>query len=259
MHIEVLVLFCALTFKTVSLTMISKSVVLDKKTDFFWKYNITNYVGKICYNKEAILFDSYEGRAEVFGQNFSLVLKNVKHSDCGDYAAVVVGGQEQSIAEYKVIVQDPVSRAELTVDHLSSSSDSCNLTVTCSTLEFNISSIFRCDAQNCLQVEEKSLNVSKYFYSLTVYLQQDTIFCNHSNKVSWKANKKVIKPYCETKSGKTISKLSPPADMSPNFFLSFFGTSIFLYKRNKEKLRLHETTDISIVIYLRLAGKRPNM
>uniref|UniRef100_A0A3Q2WK02 Immunoglobulin subtype domain-containing protein n=1 Tax=Haplochromis burtoni TaxID=8153 RepID=A0A3Q2WK02_HAPBU len=160
---------------------VKKSVVLDKKTDFFWKYNITNYVGKISYYKEAILFDSYEGRAEVFGQNFSLVLKNVKHSDCGDYAAVVVGGQEQSIAEYKVIVQDPVSRAELTVDHLSSSSDSCNLTVTCSTLEFNISSIFRCDAQNCLQVEEKSLN-------------QDTIFCNHSNKVSWKANKKVIKP-----------------------------------------------------------------
>ncbi|XP_042075002.1 uncharacterized protein LOC121814217 [Haplochromis burtoni] len=180
---------------------VKKSVVLDKKTDFFWKYNITNYVGKISYYKEAILFDSYEGRAEVFGQNFSLVLKNVKHSDCGDYAAVVVGGQEQSIAEYKVIVQDPVSRAELTVDHLSSSSDSCNLTVTCSTLEFNISSIFRCDAQNCLQVEEKSLNVSKYFSSLTVYLQQDTIFCNHSNKVSWKANKKVIKPYCETKSG----------------------------------------------------------
>nr|XP_023010799.2 uncharacterized protein LOC111501515 [Maylandia zebra] len=180
---------------------VKKSVVLDKKTDFFWKYNITNYVGKISYNKEAILFDSYEGRAEVFGRNFSLVLKNVKHSDCGDYTAVVVGGQEQSIAEYKVIVQDPVSRAELTVDHLSSSSDSCNLTVTCSTVEFNISSIFRCDAQNCLQVEEKSLNVSKYFYSLIVYLQQDTIFCNHSNKVSWKANKKVIKPYCERKSG----------------------------------------------------------
>ncbi|XP_026005756.1 uncharacterized protein LOC113010764 [Astatotilapia calliptera] len=180
---------------------VKKSVVLDKKTDFFWKYNITNYVGKISYNKEAILFDSYEGRAEVFGRNFSLVLKNVKHSDSGDYAAVVVGGQEQSIAEYKVIVQDPVSRAELTVDHLSSSSDSCNLTVTCSTVEFNISSIFRCDAQNCLQVEEKSLNVSKYFYSLIVYLQQDTIFCNHSNKVSWKANKKVIKPYCERKSG----------------------------------------------------------
>uniref|UniRef100_A0A668VZV0 Immunoglobulin subtype domain-containing protein n=1 Tax=Oreochromis aureus TaxID=47969 RepID=A0A668VZV0_OREAU len=160
---------------------VKKSVVLDKKTDIFWKYNITNYVGKLSYNKEAILFDSYEERAEVFGRNFSLVLKNVKHSDSGYYTAVV-----------KVIVQDPVSRAELTVDHLSSSSDSCNLTVTCSTVDLNISSTFRCDAQNCLQVEEKSLN-------------QDTIFCNHSNKVSWKANKTVIKPYCERKSGKTIS------------------------------------------------------
>ncbi|XP_063317129.1 uncharacterized protein LOC134616305 [Pelmatolapia mariae] len=179
---------------------VKKSVVLDKKTDFFWKFNTTNYVGKLSYNNEAVLFDSYEGRAEVFGRNFSLVLKNIQHSDSGYYTAVVVGGQEQSIAEYKVIVQDPVSRAELTVDHLSSTSDSCNLTVTCSTVEFNISSTFRCDAQNCLQVEEKSLNVSKYFSSLIVYLQQDTIFCNHSNKVSWKANKKVIKLYCEIKS-----------------------------------------------------------
>ncbi|CAI5640401.1 uncharacterized protein LOC112842779 [Oreochromis niloticus] len=180
---------------------VKKSVVLDKKTDFFWKFNTTNYVGKLSYNKEAVVFDGYEERAEVFGQNFSLVLKNVKHSDSGDYTAVVVGGQEQSIAEYKVIVQDPVSHADLTVDHLSSSSDSCNLTVTCSTVDFNISSTFRCDAQNCLQVEEKSLKVSKYFSSLIVYLQQDTIFCNHSNKVSWKANKTVIKPYCERKSG----------------------------------------------------------
>ncbi|KAL3988862.1 hypothetical protein ACER0C_013180 [Sarotherodon galilaeus] len=53
----------------------------------------------------AVVFDGYEERAEVFGQNFSLVLKNIKHSDSGDYTAVVVGGQEQSIAEYKVIVQ----------------------------------------------------------------------------------------------------------------------------------------------------------
>uniref|UniRef100_A0AAZ1XIP5 Immunoglobulin subtype domain-containing protein n=1 Tax=Oreochromis aureus TaxID=47969 RepID=A0AAZ1XIP5_OREAU len=197
---------------------VKKSVVLDKKTDIFWKYNITNYVGKLSYNKEAILFDSYEERAEVFGRNFSLVLKNVKHSDSGYYTAVV-----------KVIVQDPVSRAELTVDHLSSSSDSCNLTVTCSTVDLNISSTFRCDAQNCLQVEEKSLNVSKYFSSLIVYLQQDTIFCNHSNKVSWKANKTVIKPYCERKSGKTISKLSPPTDMPPNTVVFSVGLIIMVF------------------------------
>ncbi|XP_063318308.1 T-lymphocyte surface antigen Ly-9-like [Pelmatolapia mariae] len=178
-----------------------KSVELDKKTDFFWRFNTTNYVGKISYNKEVVLFDGYEGRVEVFGQNYSLLLKNVQHSDSGDYTAVVVGGQEQRVAQYKVIVQDPVSPVNLTVDSVSSGSGSCNLIVTCSTVDSQISSIFTCDAQNCSLVDRGSFKTQTYSSNLTVYLQQDSIVCNHSNQVSVKQTKEEIKLYCKEKPG----------------------------------------------------------
>ncbi|XP_025756440.1 SLAM family member 5 isoform X2 [Oreochromis niloticus] len=177
---------------------VEKPVVLDKKTDFFWRFNTTNYVGKISYNKEIVLFDGYEGRADVFGHNYSLVLKNVQHNDSGDYTAVVTGGKEQRPAEYKVIVQDPVSPVNLTLT--SSSSDSCNLTVTCTIVDLNISRTFRCDAHNCSLLEE-NLSTTDMCSSLIVYLQQDTVFCNHSNEVSWKKSTKVLKSQCDTKSG----------------------------------------------------------
>uniref|UniRef100_I3KD71 Immunoglobulin subtype domain-containing protein n=1 Tax=Oreochromis niloticus TaxID=8128 RepID=I3KD71_ORENI len=166
---------------------IKKSVVLDKKTVLFWKFNETNNVARYGFNNDPVVFDKYEGRVEVFGQNYSLLLKNVQHSDSGDYTAVVVQGKDQNV----VIVQ--VAPADLTVDPVSTSSDSCNLTVTCSTVDFNISSSFRCD--------EKDVKATKTFSSLSVYLQHDTIFCNHSNQVSWNQTMKVLKSDCETKTG----------------------------------------------------------
>ncbi|XP_005918152.1 uncharacterized protein LOC102304530 [Haplochromis burtoni] len=177
---------------------VEKPVKLDKKTDFFWKFNTNNYVGKISYNKESVLFDSYEVRADFFGQNYSLVLKNVKHNDSGDYTAVVTGGKEQRVGEIKVIVQDPVSPVNLTLT--SSSSDSCNLTVTCTIVDLNISRTFRCDAHNCSLLEENP-STTDMLSSLIVYLQQDTVFCNHSNEVSWKNSMMVLKSQCDTKSG----------------------------------------------------------
>ncbi|KAL3988868.1 hypothetical protein ACER0C_013186 [Sarotherodon galilaeus] len=178
-----------------------KLVKLDKKTDLFWKCNSSNNIAKCVFNRDPVVFDKYAGRAELFGPNCSLKLKKVQHSDSGDYKAVVVGGREQTVAEYKVIVQDPVTPAKLTVESVSNSSDSCNLTVTCSTVDFNISSSFRCDGKICSHAEEKDLKATKIFSSLSVYLHQDTIFCNHSNKVSWNQTMKVLKSYCETETG----------------------------------------------------------
>uniref|UniRef100_A0AAZ1XUZ4 Immunoglobulin subtype domain-containing protein n=1 Tax=Oreochromis aureus TaxID=47969 RepID=A0AAZ1XUZ4_OREAU len=181
---------------------VEKPVVLDKKSDFFWRFNTTSYVGKISYNKEAVLFDSYEGRADAFGHNYSLVLKNVKHDDSGDYTAVVTGGKEQRPAEYKVIVQAYICVNSIHTFNLtltSSSSDSCNLTVTCTIVELNISRTFRCDAHNCSLLEE-NLSTTDMFSSLIVYLQQDTVFCNHSNDVSWKNSTMVLKSQCDMKS-----------------------------------------------------------
>ncbi|XP_026006547.1 uncharacterized protein LOC113011287 isoform X1 [Astatotilapia calliptera] len=176
---------------------IGRSVVLDKKTDLIWKFNKTNNVAKCAFNNDPVVFDKYEGRAELFRQNYSLLLKNVQHSDSGDYTALMVSNVDQKVAEYKVIVQDAVSPVDLTVDSVSGSSDSCNLTVTCSTVDSQISSIFTCDAQNCSQVEENSLKTPDYYSSLIVYLHGDFIICNHSNKVSWTDSK--TKHYCDTR------------------------------------------------------------
>nr|XP_024661841.1 uncharacterized protein LOC111501528 [Maylandia zebra] len=181
-----------------------KPFKLEEQTDLFWRFNSSNNIAKCVFNKDPVVYIKYAGKAEVFGQNYSLKLKNVQHSDSGDYKAVVVSEQEQRVAEYKVIVQDPVTAAKLTVESVSKSSDSCNLTVTCSTVDFNISSSFRCDGKICSHAEEKDLKATKEFSSLSVYLQQDTIYCNHSNQVSWNQTMKVLKSYCETETGISI-------------------------------------------------------
>uniref|UniRef100_I3KD70 Immunoglobulin subtype domain-containing protein n=1 Tax=Oreochromis niloticus TaxID=8128 RepID=I3KD70_ORENI len=170
-----------------------KLVKLDKQTDVFsWKFNSSTNIVKCVLNSDPAVLEKYEGRAELFRQNYSLLLKNVQHSDSGDYTAVVSGDQDQRVAEYKVIVQDPVTPADLTVESVSNSSDSCNLTVTCSTVDFNISSSFRCDGKICSHAGEKDVKATKTFSSLSVYLQHDTIFCNHSNQVSWNQTMKVF-------------------------------------------------------------------
>uniref|UniRef100_A0A668W1D9 Immunoglobulin subtype domain-containing protein n=1 Tax=Oreochromis aureus TaxID=47969 RepID=A0A668W1D9_OREAU len=181
-----------------------KPVKLDEHTDLFWRFNSSNNIAKCVFNNDPVVYKKYAGRAEVFGPNYSLKLKKVQHSDSGDYTAVVVSELEQRVAECKVIVQDSVTPAQLTVESVSNSSDSCNLTVTCSTVDFNISSSFRCDGKICSHAGEKDLKATKKCSSLSVYLQQDTIFCNHSNKVSWNQTMKVLKSYCETETGISI-------------------------------------------------------
>ncbi|XP_026005289.1 uncharacterized protein LOC113010454 isoform X2 [Astatotilapia calliptera] len=144
---------------------------LVKQTDVFsWKFNSNANIVKHVLNSEPDVSDNYKGRVESFGPSYSLLLKNVQHSDSGDYTAIVSVQSDKKVAEYKVIVQDPVTPADLTVHLVSNNSDSCNLTVTCSTVDYNISSSF-------------------------------------SNQVSWNQTMKVLKSYCDIKtdsSGATI-------------------------------------------------------
>ncbi|XP_039870506.1 uncharacterized protein LOC120723222 [Simochromis diagramma] len=199
---------------------IGRSVVLDKKTDFFWKFNKTNNVAKCAFNNDPVVFDNYEGRAVLFGQNDSLLVKNVQHNDSGDYTALMVSNKDQKVAEYKVIIQDPVSPVNLTVDSVSGSSVSCVLAVTCSTVDSSIHHSFRCDDKNCSQVKERTFKPTNYSSSLIVYLQQDFILCNHSNQVSWEYNK--IKFDCKANtvhSRATLIQISTSVDL---FLLSVF-------------------------------------
>uniref|UniRef100_A0A3Q4HWA9 Immunoglobulin subtype domain-containing protein n=1 Tax=Neolamprologus brichardi TaxID=32507 RepID=A0A3Q4HWA9_NEOBR len=196
-----------------------KPVKLDKKTDFFWKFNTSNYVGKISYNKESVLFESYEVRADFFGQNYSLVLKNVKHNDSGYYTAVVTGGKEFIFVIFISNI-DTAYIFDLTVDSVSASSESCVLAVNCSTVDSSIHHSFRCDDKNCSQVKEKTFKPTNYSSSIIVYLQQDFILCNHSNQVSWEYNK--IKFDCKTITGKYKNN----NDMNDKSTLIYYSLSL---------------------------------
>ncbi|KAI3374668.1 hypothetical protein L3Q82_021241 [Scortum barcoo] len=196
-------------------------VVLQEGFDLFWRVNGSTNIAKLPYVGEAFIFKSYTGRAELSAQTQSLHLKNVQKIDSGDYTAVVLGENDKLVAEYKVTVQgefldisnidsqkfpvskaftpvsfppDPVSPVKVTVS--SCSSESCNLTVTCSTVDAHISSTFRCDRQTCSEEGGERSEDTTRPSSITVYLEQGFIICNHSNHVSWKQDKKKIKSFC---------------------------------------------------------------
>ncbi|XP_073347746.1 uncharacterized protein [Pagrus major] len=144
----------------------------------------------------------YTGRIEFTGKKYCVKLKNLQETDSGVYTARVMGAVVvQTIAEYSVTVQDPVSPVKLTVDSVSSSSDSCNLTVTCSTQDSHISSTFTCDNKTCSQEGGERSEVTTSGASLRVYLVNDSITCNHSNQVSWTEGVTKIQHFCPRHDG----------------------------------------------------------
>ncbi|XP_042283974.1 uncharacterized protein LOC121908207 isoform X2 [Thunnus maccoyii] len=175
---------------------VKKPVVLEKRSEFRWKFNNTHNVVRLFPDNETRVSSSYVGRAEFSLQSHSLLLKNVQQSDSGDYTALIIGEKNQRLAEYKVIIQDPVSPVQLSVDSVSNSTESCNLTVSCRTERSHISSTFECNNQNCYQKGGEQSEVTSSDSSLHVYLLNDSIICNHSNQVSWKEDLKKIRTFC---------------------------------------------------------------
>ncbi|XP_028988381.1 uncharacterized protein si:cabz01074944.1 [Betta splendens] len=138
---------------------------------------------------------------EFSNTNYTLKLKNVQETDSGDYTAVVLEAQRKKVAEYKVIVQAPVSPVSLTVDSVSKSSDSCNLTVTCRTQDSHISTTFTCVNQICSEDGDRA-KATTSGADLRVYLQNDSINCNHSNHVSRTTNQGAkMQDFCHQASG----------------------------------------------------------
>ncbi|KAM6920084.1 uncharacterized protein PEZ65_012134 isoform 2-T2 [Lycodopsis pacificus] len=112
--------------------------------------------------------------------------------------------------------QGPVSPVELTVDSVDSrSSDSCNLTVTCSTQHSHISSTFRCVSRTCSQEGGERPELTTSGASLHVYLLNGAIICNHSNQVNWNEDFKRIEHFCPQYAGSEGSSA---------------GTSVYLVK-----------------------------
>ncbi|XP_073347747.1 uncharacterized protein [Pagrus major] len=147
--------------------------------------------------KEPEVLPGYKGRIEFTVKKYCVKLKNLQETDSGVYFARVMGAVDvQTTAEHSVTVQDPVSPVKLTVDSVSNSSDSCNLTVTCSTQDSHISSTFTCDNKTCSQEEGERSEVTTSGASLRVYLVNDSITCNHSNQVSWTKDVTKIQDFC---------------------------------------------------------------
>ncbi|KAI3374671.1 hypothetical protein L3Q82_021240 [Scortum barcoo] len=152
----------------------------------------------------AVVSPDYTGRIEIYENKHSIKLKNLQDADSGVYTARVTGAEKEHIVtEYSVTVQDPVSPVQLTVDSVSNSSDSCNLTVTCSTSDYHISGSFRCDAQTCSQEGGERSEVTTFGAFLHFYLENDSIICEHSNKVSRTKNLTDIRHFCPQHAGKT--------------------------------------------------------
>ncbi|XP_062284231.1 uncharacterized protein LOC133990067 [Scomber scombrus] len=177
---------------------VNKPVVLVDGEEIKWTFNGTNNIVRLRFgeNPRPSQLPTYEGRVEFSVQNHSLLLKNVQHSDSGDYTALITGDKNQRVAEYKVIIKDQVSPVQLSVNSVSNSRESCNLTVTCRTKDSLISSTFRCDNQTCHQEGGEQSKNTTSGSSLRVYLLNDSIICNHSNQVNWTRDMKEIQPLC---------------------------------------------------------------
>ncbi|XP_069367040.1 SLAM family member 5-like isoform X1 [Paralichthys olivaceus] len=176
---------------------------------FQWRYNEKENIIRLFSDNTTIIPDPYQGRVEFFRQNYSLLLKNVTQADSGDYRAGVQGNKDVSVGKYKVTVQDPVSPVHGNVS-VSRSSDSCNLTVTCSTKDsHHISSTFRCDNKTCSQDEGGDRSkVTTSGASLRVYLSNgSSVICNHSNQVS--SAEDIIKIECDSFSDCVTKPPSP--------------------------------------------------
>ncbi|KAG7232049.1 hypothetical protein INR49_009932 [Caranx melampygus] len=91
---------------------------------------------------------------------------------------------------------DPVSPVKLTVDSVTNSSDSCDLTVTCRSLDshqISINTTVTCNTTTCSQQGGEELKF--WFFSIYhVYLLNDMLICDHSNLVSWTNDSMMVDP-----------------------------------------------------------------
>ncbi|XP_032421967.1 SLAM family member 6 [Xiphophorus hellerii] len=159
------------------------------KNEFIWKFNTTDNLVKFKHGGNPFIY--YEERTVFSTQNYSLLLRNMQHSDTGNYKEIISLGKDKTVAEYTVIVQDPVSPVKLTV---TPSDPGCyNFTVTCKTVDSQISGSYQCDNISCHLLPHTHLKVS----SLKVYVEESSIICNHSNQVSWEKDVKNISSLCE--------------------------------------------------------------
>uniref|UniRef100_A0A667YR74 Immunoglobulin subtype domain-containing protein n=1 Tax=Myripristis murdjan TaxID=586833 RepID=A0A667YR74_9TELE len=189
---------------------VHKPEPLAGKFVFEWKFQNTFYVARLT-NGYVRITDSYKHRVKFSQENYSLELKNLQKADSGVYTAIMTVTQDQILAKYQVTVQERVSPVQLTVN--SSSSDSCDVTVTCSSQDSSI---------NCsLEGGERS-EVTASAASIRVYLLNGSVICNHSNQVSWREDRMETDALCWLHAGKTLTVMNINSIVLTSLVFLFF-------------------------------------
>ncbi|XP_076150345.1 CD48 antigen-like isoform X1 [Alosa pseudoharengus] len=144
---------------------------------------------KYVPHKDTLTVFTHKDRVVFNKGTFSLELKNLQKNDSGLYRGEISAETEVQ-AEFHLFVL--VSAPVLTILSQTSSSDLCNVTLTCRVrnLSLNIS----CSNNICWPEEEASPDST-----LTLFVTDDTITCNHSNQVSWRNATRKIKTLCDQK------------------------------------------------------------
>uniref|UniRef100_A0A3B5MX09 Immunoglobulin V-set domain-containing protein n=1 Tax=Xiphophorus couchianus TaxID=32473 RepID=A0A3B5MX09_9TELE len=196
-----------------NLLLEAKTTELGENEEFIWKFNTTINLVKFRHGVDP--FIKYVQRTVFSTQNYSLLLRNMQHSDTGNYKEIISGLEDKIVAEYTVIVQNPVSPVNLTVTP--SDPSYCNFTATCRIKDSQISGSFQCENKTCHLVDQTHLKVS----SLKVSVEESSIICNHSNQVSWEKDVKNVSSLCE----------NPPEEKNTTFPYKnvMICTSCFFY------------------------------
>ncbi|CAL8326473.1 unnamed protein product [Arctogadus glacialis] len=153
---------------------------------FHWKRIIrSKELIIITYFPDKFLDNKLGERAEFSTASYSLQIKNLGLNESGLYQALDSSKELVIIADYHVTVQEQVSPVVLNVSPGSPSSESCKVTVTCSTQSSSLNSTFTCTNQTCSENGDPAEVVTSDA-TLNLYLSNGSIAtCNHSNKVSW--------------------------------------------------------------------------
>uniref|UniRef100_A0A4W6BMY9 Immunoglobulin domain-containing protein n=1 Tax=Lates calcarifer TaxID=8187 RepID=A0A4W6BMY9_LATCA len=231
-----------------------EAMVADVPEDFdllSWTFNKSDTLVTFSPVREPRVYDAYTGKVEPSVKNYSVKLKNLQEADSGVYTARLTRDREQTVAEYNVTVQDPVAPVELTVNSVSNSSDSCNLTVTCSTQDsHHISSTLTCDTKTCSQEGGERSKVTTSGASLLVYLVNDSIICNHSNRVSWTKDSKMIGEFCPRHAGQRTERYHVlPLVIGTVVAVIIIIAAVIVYHQKKMKKRKYETEKIENTVY----------
>ncbi|XP_060761309.1 SLAM family member 9-like isoform X3 [Neoarius graeffei] len=185
--VSFLSLFVSITVSDGIFKLVNSSVQLDVQTkdyeftDFTWSFNKSKNIVKCYKNSPSIAFTDYKNRVEVNEKTQSLTLKNLQKTDSGLYEAVASGEQNRIVAEYQLTVLDPVEKPVHNVSP-QQSNGICNVTLSCEAQKLSVTA--HCYSDRCdMKVKEKAVDG---FHSLSLYVSNSFIICNHSNPVSWK-------------------------------------------------------------------------